>query len=81
MQTAPTKKKPAKKKKKKTHIISYDIIYTGMFCCYYYYTHIYTYDIYIYIFADRIIHVNFINSLKSDISLQIQQANIHPKEK
>ena len=52
-----------------------------MFCCYYYYTHIYTYDIYIYKFADRIIHVNFINSLKSDISLQIPQANIHPKEK
>ncbi len=50
-------------------------------CCYYYYTHIYTYDIYIYKFADRIIHVNFINSLKSDISLQIPQANIHPKEK
>ena len=80
MQTAPTKKNRPRKRKKK-HILLAIIIYTGMFCCYYYYTHIYTYDIYIYIFADRIIHVNFINSLKSDISLQIQQANIHPKEK
>ena len=77
MQTAPTKKNRPRKRKK--HY--YYIYWYYMFCCYYYYTHIYTYDIYIYKFADRIIHVNFINSLKSDISLQIQQANIHPKEK
>ena len=79
MQTAPTKKNRPRKRKKKHILLA--IIYTGMFCCYYYYTHIYTYDIYIYKFADRIIHVNFINNLKSNISLQIQQANIHPKEK
>ena len=77
MQTAPTKKNRPRKRKK--HILL--LLYTMVLYVLLFFTHIYTYDIYIYKFADRIIHVNFINSLKSDISLQIQQANIHPKEK
>ena len=81
MQTAPTKKnRPSKRKK---HIFISYYIYWCVLLLLLLYTHIYTYDIYIYIyiFADRIIHVNFINNFKSNISLQIQQDNIHPKEK